>query len=85
MDVALADLQPRDRNMLRQHVVFGLALGEVARLNDVHRATVHRWLGTVRDQLRQRVRAELCRRLGVDDGDLSSIVRIVRSRLDLPL
>lgn len=85
LERALASLEPRERNMLRQHFVHGLTLGQVAKLNDVHRSTIHRWMNDVAVQLRKRVRADLCERLGVGDGDLSTIVRVVRSRVRLPV
>lgn len=85
LERALASLEPRERNMLRQHFVHGLTLGQVAKLNDVHRSTIHRWMNDVAMQLRKRVRADLCDRLGVGDGDLSTIVRVVRSRVRLPV
>jgi len=82
---AFDGLTPRERNMLRQHYVHGLALGQVARLNAVHRATIHRWLADVRTRLHTAIRAALCDRFGVGEGELASIVRVVQSRLDLPL
>ena len=85
LETALQSLETKERNMLRQHFLHGLTIGQVAKLNDVHRSTVHRWMNDLAAALRKRVRAELCDRLGVNDGDLSTIVRVVRSRVRLPV
>lgn len=48
----------------------------------MHRATAARWVAAVREQLGERIREELARRLRVD---VDAIVHLVRSRVDVSL
>ncbi len=79
----LAELEPRDKTLLRQSVLHGLAVQEIARLHDVHRATVSRWLGQVRAQLVDGTRRALRERLDVSAAELDSIMGLIASRLDV--
>ncbi len=78
---AVTRLDPHQRNLLRLHLLKQLGIDEIARLHQVHRATAARWLGRVRDQLRQdtrRLLTEECPALGVD-----SLLQLVDSRLEI--
>jgi len=82
---AFAALSHRERNLLRQQLLDGLTLDELATLYHVHRATVARWLGQARSALLQGTRRELGARLGVERVEVESIMRLVRSRLDISI
>lgn len=81
----LQELPARERTLLRLHYLEGMSLEAMAALERVHRATVARWLAGARarvlEQARQLLRARL--RLSASDGE--SLLRFVRSRLDLSL
>lgn len=82
---AVGGLPAEDRNLLRFRFVDGLTLDELARVFDVHRATIARRLAKARTTVR-RVALERLRvkyRVGVSDA--ASLVRLVRSQLDLSL
>lgn len=80
---AMAELTPRERNLLRQHLVHALTIDELGRLYDVHRSTAARWLTQAREAVLARTRAQLIRSLGVDSDELQSIMRLIGSRLDV--
>jgi RNA polymerase sigma-70 factor (ECF subfamily) len=82
---ALAALSPRDRNVLRLVYTDGLAVDEVARVYDVHRVSVSRWLGQIRKDLLDGTRALLRARLALDDAELASLTRLCLSRIDVSL
>jgi RNA polymerase sigma-70 factor (ECF subfamily) len=79
---ALADLEPRDRNVLRYHLLDGLAIDDIGAIYRVHRATAARWLVKIREDLYERTRAELMRSLAVGPSEIDSVLRLIRSRLD---
>jgi RNA polymerase sigma-70 factor (ECF subfamily) len=80
---ALAALEARDRTLLRLQLVDGLNIDAIGRLYGVHRATVARWLGAAREQLFTSTRDRLHRELGVSPAEFASLVRLVRSQLDV--
>jgi RNA polymerase sigma-70 factor (ECF subfamily) len=82
---AAATLSPRDRMLLRQFAIDGLSAAELGALHGVHRVTAFRWLGEARRALAEAVREALGRRLKLNPDEISSIIRLVRSRLDLSL
>ncbi|MCA9705039.1 MAG: sigma-70 family RNA polymerase sigma factor [Myxococcales bacterium] len=82
---ALLDLPAEDRNLLRFRFVDGLTLDELARVFDVHRATVARRLARARAQVRQAALERLRVEFAVGVADAASLVRLVRSQLDLSL
>jgi RNA polymerase sigma-70 factor (ECF subfamily) len=81
----LQALPDRERNLLRLHYLEGMPLAGMAALEGVNRSTVARWLADARsrvlDQARELLRARL--RLSAREGE--SLLRFVRSRLDLSL
>jgi RNA polymerase sigma-70 factor (ECF subfamily) len=82
---AAAALSARDRVLLRQFAIDGLSVAELGALYGVHRVTAFRWLGEARRALAEAARAALGRRLRLNPEEISSIIRLVRSRLDLSL
>jgi RNA polymerase sigma-70 factor (ECF subfamily) len=53
LGAGLDDLDPRERNVLRLSLLHGLYHEQIAAMYGVHRVTVARWLGGVRDKLRR--------------------------------
>jgi RNA polymerase sigma-70 factor (ECF subfamily) len=81
-DDALATLEPRERNLIRQHYIDGLSIDKLAALYHVHRATSARWVATARRRLFEGTREAMIRRLGVGELTLDSILRLIRSQLE---
>jgi RNA polymerase sigma-70 factor (ECF subfamily) len=82
---ALRDLSARDRTLLRQHVIDGLSIDQLGALYHMHRATAARNLQRARGALLDATREQLASRLAVGPRELDSILRLVRSRLEVTL
>jgi RNA polymerase sigma-70 factor, ECF subfamily len=80
---ALDELEGRDRTVLRMHLIDGLGIDRIGQLYEVHRATAARWLERARAELFEATRRRLGDRLGVSASEFASIVRLVRSDLDV--
>lgn len=82
---ALHQLDPDARLVLRLHYVAGLSATEIARMRNVHRATVGRWLGGIR----RRLTRELCAYVRAHAPDLAAseqrLEDLVASQLDVSL
>lgn len=77
---AFAQLEPRQRNVLRCHL-RGLTAEQIGRMYRVHRVTVARWLAAIRFALLESTREGLRQRLAGDERSVDSVVRMVE--LDL--
>lgn len=80
---AIAGLEVRERNLLRQHYLDQLTLEELAALYRVHRATAARWLANARVSLLEQTRTRVGEALNIPRADVDSLMRVVQSRLDL--
>lgn len=80
-------VEPRDRNLLRLYYFEHVGLDELGRMFAVHASTVSRWLSALREQLVEDTRFRLAERLGIAGhaGDVDSVIRAMRSELDLTL
>jgi RNA polymerase sigma-70 factor (ECF subfamily) len=81
--VAFSELSARERNLLRMHHLHGLTVDELAPTFRVHRATVARWISSARDHMMARTLAGVSQRLGIPEPEADSILRDLRSRLDI--
>lgn len=82
---AVESLGSRDRNLLRHAFIDGLSIDEVGALFGVHRATAARWLASARTKLMAEVRRGLMQKLHVDGSEFASIMRLLRSELNISL
>jgi RNA polymerase sigma-70 factor, ECF subfamily len=82
---ALDSLQPRERTLLKQQLVDGLGIDELGTLYEVHRATAARWLQAAREKLLVRTRRTFMLRARISSDECESIMRLVRSQLDVSL
>ncbi|MBI2893248.1 MAG: sigma-70 family RNA polymerase sigma factor [Deltaproteobacteria bacterium] len=82
---AIASLTAKERTLLRQQAIDGLSVDQLGALYGVHRATVARWVAKARQKLLSRTRRSLMAKLKIGAADLDSILRLVRSRIDLSL
>ena len=84
-EAAVADLEPRERTMLRFHLVDGMTIDALARLYQIHRATAARQLDKARDRVASGVRRQLERATGIHGDELRELAELVSSQLDLSL
>jgi len=82
---AVSALSARDRTLLRQTFVDGLTIDHLGKFYGVHRATAARWLARAQRSVRKEMEARLMRRLQVPRRELMSILRLVRSGLEVSL
>lgn len=80
---ALAALDGEQRTLLRMHFVDAVTLDELARLRNMHRATIARHLAATRRTILDQIRRQLRERLAVSTDELVSLLRLVRSRLQI--
>src|SRR5262249_55731511 len=82
---AFADLEVRQRHLLRQNVLDELTIDDLARLYRVHRATCARWLADARLDLGKNVRKRLVAALGLTAEEVSSLLRFLDSDIELSI
>ena len=82
---AAAKLAPSDRHLLRQHLVGGLTIDQLAAVLGIHRATAARRIARARETLAAHVRESLVLSLGLDDHELGEVYGLVVSKLDVSL
>ena len=83
--IAVAKLLPRQRVFLRHAYVDHHTLDQIAAHYAVHRTTVARTLAAAREQLIAETRANLVAAVGIADDELTSVIRMLDSRIDLSL
>jgi RNA polymerase sigma-70 factor (ECF subfamily) len=82
---ALRDLPDRERTVLRQHYIDGLTIDELGHLYRVHRSTAARLLVRARTVVLEATRSRMMCQLDVRSQDLDSIMRMIRSQIDISL
>jgi RNA polymerase sigma-70 factor len=82
---AVAKLLPRQRVFLRHAYVDHHTLDQIAAHYAVHRTTVARTLAAAREQLIAETRAGVIAAVGIADEELTSVIRMLDSRIDLSL
>ena len=78
---ALASLTPRQRSVLRHRLVQDVQIQDIARIYDVNRKTITRWIAEARAAVFDAVRRTLGERLALGEAEFESLLRVVRSRL----
>jgi RNA polymerase sigma-70 factor, ECF subfamily len=82
---SLSALGAREKNLLCQHYLDGLGIGELSALYGTHRVTVTRWLDAIRQRLLDQTRQVIVERARVSRPECDSIIRMVHSQLELTL
>ena len=82
---AVAELAPRERNLLRHAVLDGLGIDQIAAIYHVHRSTAARQLAQARANLVAATRERMRLALGVSEAELESILRVIMSLADVTL
>jgi RNA polymerase sigma-70 factor (ECF subfamily) len=87
LKAALSALSPRDRNLLRRHLVDHMTLEEIAGPYGVHPATIARRLAALREDIAESVRTALAARHLEQGGSstLDSLARAIRSEVYVSL
>jgi RNA polymerase sigma-70 factor (ECF subfamily) len=82
---ALDSLDAREKTLLKQQIVDGLSIDELGGLYQVHRATAARWVANAREKLLSRTRRTFMMNARISSDECESIMRLVRSQLDVSL
>ncbi len=82
---AFEALSRRDRQVLRYCYLDGLNLDQVALIYNISRATAGRWRLTAQQNVLEGTRTRMAATLRVDSAEFESIMRVVRSELDLSI
>jgi RNA polymerase sigma-70 factor (ECF subfamily) len=79
----LATLEAKDRTLLKLQVIDGLSLERIGVIYAVNKSTVSRWLARAQEQLVDETRARLQADLALSGGELKSLVRAMRSGIEI--
>lgn len=80
---AITTLTSQQRNALRQNLIAGLTIDQIAAVYGIHRATAARRIANAREALLAATRRLLAARLRIDRTELASIMRLIHSQLDV--
>jgi RNA polymerase sigma-70 factor, ECF subfamily len=83
--IALSELEIRERNVLRQQLLDGVTIEQAAKMQQVNRSTVVRWNSKIREKLLSSTRRVLLGRLKIDHHEFESIMRLIRSQFDVSI
>ncbi len=82
---AIVKLSAQERNVLRMYFAGSWSLDQIGKVYGVHRATVCRWIGAIRERLLADLAGDLGATLGLGPDEIQSYTRMLRSRLDADL
>ena len=82
---AIQTLPARERILLRLSLIEGVSLQKIGRSYGVDASTVCRWLASARERLLEKIRAHFQQNGPVGATELASVVRLVRSQVDISL
>ncbi len=82
---AASKLTDRERTLLRYRFLDDLSIDEIGTLYRVHRATVARWIATIRESLFEATRERLMAQLTLTDSEVDSVLRLIDSQLDISI
>jgi RNA polymerase sigma-70 factor (ECF subfamily) len=82
---ALTKLSPREKTILRLHFLEGMNIDALGDLFGVHRATVARWLVSIRGSLLDGVRGQLSLDIGASPSEAKSLVRLLDGEVHLSI
>jgi RNA polymerase sigma-70 factor, ECF subfamily len=85
LEESLTALTTRAKEVLRLHYLERQSIDEIGRVYGVHRATVARWLGTIRSTLLANVRSRLGRELHPSSADFRSLAAAVQEELHVSI
>lgn len=80
---ALEALDPQEKTLLRLHFADGVGVEQLAQYYQVHRATLSRRLAAARESMVKHTLRLLEERYRLSASELESVIRLLRSNLDL--
>lgn len=80
---ALKGLTARQRTLLRQRYLDRLHVNAMASIYQTHRTTISRWVQEACVTLAEETRSLLAEQLAISPTECESVVRLIRSRLDV--
>ncbi len=83
IEAAVRALAPRQRNLVRMHLLHRLSLEELSALYRVSRATAARWLAQARADIERGTRRYLHEHLALAPSGIDSMLRLVQDSLDV--
>ncbi len=82
---AFAQLSPRERNVLRLHLLEGLNIERIGAIYHVHRSSVARWITRAKGEVLAESSRLLGQRLGASASEVRSLIKLVHSQAELHL
>lgn len=82
---ALSSLSFKDRNILRYHYIEGLSVDKIAKINNVHRVTVSKWLMAIRQQLLTQIQTILLADLNINQNTFQSMFQLIKSQFNVSI
>jgi len=82
---ALRGLEDRPKNLLYHYYVDDLTIDKIGAIYRVHRVTAFRWINKAREGLIARTHENLQQRLDITPHEMNSILRLIRSELDMSI
>ncbi|HEX4416430.1 MAG TPA: hypothetical protein VH165_00965 [Kofleriaceae bacterium] len=82
---AVGELPADDRVLLKQRFHHQLTVEQLGAMHGVHAGTISRWVAAARDRLVAGTRKVMMRELGVQRADVSSILRLIQSEMEISL
>lgn len=80
---AFAKLSVRQRSLMRYRYVEGLEVNQIAAISGRHRVSVYRAIVKARETLLEHLRRDMAERLAVGNSEADSVLRLMRSQLDV--
>lgn len=85
LERSITELPDRSRILLAQYHLDGLTIDQLGAQYRVHRMTAARWVAAARRDLLIATRRRLEDKLALSKEELDSVLRLIRSRLDLSI
>lgn len=82
---ALASLEPKERDLIRLHLIDNVSLLELSKTWSVHRTTLARWLDGARHQVVERTRERLSQSLQLSRQESDSLTGFLLEQVDVSL
>lgn len=84
-ELAIASLSVRDRNLLRQSVIYGATVDDLGALYNIHRATAAKWIAQARQRLADETKRHMLDRLQIQPTEYESILTLINSQLHVSI
>jgi RNA polymerase sigma-70 factor, ECF subfamily len=83
--LALRQLPRRERLILRLNLVEKVSTARIAAMYNVSQPTVSRWIQRSARAIQETVKVLVCDELGIDSGELDSLLQLVRSQIEITI